>query len=240
MNIPGKGSPKKLLSTIPKASSTKSVSTPNSSTSPNSVKAQSTKQAKPKTPSGTEFKLTTDDAQSLLKSADGMQPYTDQGSTWEPYPQREANSTQNGIAFNDRFEFQDGIKTETDEKLSFAEKNLAAEQLTWDATLGSESKSVDNPISPENAKNGQTFLSSIFWNHDNTAGGNAAGTMRSGLDADNDNEFTKVDIAMVATYDGNAEDVTSTDFDQAAMREKSPMTEASETLSKIEVAPPQD
>lgn len=187
------------------------------------------------------FKLSTQDAQTLLQSADGMRRNSTPGLG--DFPDKEGN--QRNVAFDNKYQFNNGEKNPSDGKLDFAEQELAVNQLIFDKDEGSHVQ-VTDPITDDNAKNAANFIASVHTDrfnldeNEDEKDGIVAGELKPGLDTDNDNAFTKVDIALVATFDGNADEITTRDFEKAAMREKSPMSEASETLSKIEVAQPQD
>lgn len=170
------------------------------------------------------FRLSLQEAQTLMNSADGMQPYAN--ADWKTFPQRSENTW--GIGFSDSYEFTAGIKGQQDGVLSFEEKNLAAQQLTWDRTEGPNyhnNPSADstakagnnpnsNPISASKAKNAQNFLGQVFWSMPGVGPSEQPGMIRQGLDRDNDGQFTMNDVQALARLDGDP-DLTEKDFDKA-------------------------
>lgn len=167
------------------------------------------------------FQLSLTQVRNLINAADGMQPYAD--PEWKDYPQRSANEF--GSGFNNMFNFTAGVKGTADGALSFAEKGLASHQLAWDRLYGRDENDATvnaDPITTQNAKNGENFLNQIFWNDASTAPPGRAGTIRDGLDVDGDGKFTADDATVVAGYDGDASTLSSTDFDIAAQQNTDP------------------
>ncbi len=157
-------------------------------------------------PRHTPFSMSRQHAENLFNSADGMQQ--NRNPDWAGFPQRTQNEW--GVGFDQNYNFLAGEKR-PDGVLSFEEKGMAQQQLTWDSIPDGGPAYNDtgvnsNPISPEGIAPAREFLGNLF---------NGEGQLRPGIDSDGDGQFTMKDLIALAGRDGDASNITSRDFDKA-------------------------
>ncbi|MGE0201703.1 MAG: hypothetical protein AB7P76_12135 [Candidatus Melainabacteria bacterium] len=176
---------------------------------------------------GSSFSLRLDEAKKLLDSTDGMQ--ANEVPDWVQFPQRVPDrfgGNEWGVGFAEDFTFTSAVGGPKDGALSLAEKNMALHQLAYDklpeARSWNDTAVNATPISQEKIQQASNFLGQIFWNNDARNPDtkqliHRQGDIRGGLDVVNDQQFTEADLTVIAALDGDASNVTSTDFDIAAM-----------------------
>ena len=156
------------------------------------------------------FSLSVAQAQQIVSSASAMQPYTiadTTDSSWFSFP-KTADNTKMGRNFTDSFQFNSPtgltapVNPDTNgaQSINASQASLAAHQLQWDGSASVVNKSVDNPISPENAAQGNAFAQSL--STDLNAGFNGG-------------KFSVKDVKDMAALDGDSEHFSSADLDMA-------------------------
>jgi len=178
--------------------------------------------------------ISTEDAKKLIDGADGL--VENSNPDWKSYPQRDAKNPKDAwdVGFDKNYQLKDGKKgtkaEDTDHALNFKEKQFAAEQLKYDNSKmardynkngqAKNSSTINkNPISIDQANKAGTFLGNLFWNEDvkseNPKLAKTKGTLKEGLDTNNDNIFSKDELNTLAARDGDASSVSQKDFDLA-------------------------